>query len=144
MRLRHLAQASGVPTATIKFYLRERLLPPGRSVNATLAEYDEGHRRRLEVITTLRRLDIPIDRIRVLTDAAIHAKSDSLLGLKENVIIGKLIPAGTGLERYRNIRVEPTEEARANAYAVTGYGDYDYGRDWERERDLAQARMRRP
>jgi DNA-directed RNA polymerase subunit beta' len=63
---------------------------------------------------------------RVLTDAAIHAKSDSLLGLKENVIIGKLIPAGTGLERYRNIRVEPTEEARANAYSVTGYGDYDY------------------
>ena len=63
---------------------------------------------------------------RVLTDAAIHGKSDSLRGLKENVIIGKLIPAGTGLERYRNIRVEPTEEARAEAYSVTGYGDYDY------------------
>ena len=64
---------------------------------------------------------------RVLTDAAIHGKSDSLRGLKENIIIGKLIPAGTGLERYRNIRVEPTEEARQNAYAVTGYGEYDYG-----------------
>jgi DNA-directed RNA polymerase subunit beta' len=63
---------------------------------------------------------------RVLTDAAIHGKSDSLLGLKENVIIGKLIPAGTGLERYRNIRVEPTDEARANAYHVTGYENYDY------------------
>jgi DNA-directed RNA polymerase subunit beta' len=63
---------------------------------------------------------------RVLTDAAINGKSDSLLGLKENVIIGKLIPAGTGLERYRNIRVEPTEEARANAYSVTGYENYDY------------------
>ena len=50
---------------------------------------------------------------RVLTDAAINARSDSLRGLKENVIIGKLIPAGTGLERYRAIRVEPTEEARA-------------------------------
>src|SRR5213596_1842676 len=37
---------------------------------------------------------------RVLTDAAIHAKSDPLLGLKENVIIGKLIPAGTGMLRY--------------------------------------------
>ena len=61
---------------------------------------------------------------RVLTDAAINGKSDSLLGLKENVIIGKLIPAGTGLERYRNIRVEPTEEARAAAYAVTGYDSY--------------------
>ncbi|PHX76148.1 MAG: DNA-directed RNA polymerase subunit beta', partial [Actinobacteria bacterium] len=44
---------------------------------------------------------------RVLTDAALGAKSDPLLGLKENVIIGKLIPAGTGLPRYRNIKVEP-------------------------------------
>lgn len=61
---------------------------------------------------------------RVLTDAAINGKSDSLMGLKENVIIGKLIPAGTGLERYRNVRVEPTEEARAAAYAVTGYDNY--------------------
>ena len=67
---------------------------------------------------------------RVLTDAAINGKSDSLRGLKKNVIIGKLIPAGTGLERYRNIRVEPTEEARAAAYSVTGYdsyGSYDFG-----------------
>jgi DNA-directed RNA polymerase subunit beta' len=62
---------------------------------------------------------------RVLTDAAIHGKSDSLLGLKENVILGKLIPAGTGLERYRNIRVEPTEEARAQAYSID-YDNYDY------------------
>ncbi|GAA2081361.1 DNA-directed RNA polymerase subunit beta' [Aeromicrobium tamlense] len=63
---------------------------------------------------------------RVLTEAAIQGKSDSLRGLKENIIIGKLIPAGTGLERYRNIRVEPTEEARQNAYAVTGYDSFDY------------------
>ncbi|MDQ3104485.1 MAG: DNA-directed RNA polymerase subunit beta' [Actinomycetota bacterium] len=65
---------------------------------------------------------------RVLTDAAIHGRSDSLMGLKENVILGKLIPAGTGLERYRNITVEPTEEARAAAYSLTGYEyDYDFG-----------------
>ncbi|WP_322780792.1 DNA-directed RNA polymerase subunit beta' [Frankia sp. Cas4] len=57
---------------------------------------------------------------RVLTDAAINARSDSLVGLKENVIIGKLIPAGTGISRYRNIRVEPTEEARASMYSVGG------------------------
>ncbi|MDF2968829.1 MAG: DNA-directed polymerase subunit beta [Nocardioidaceae bacterium] len=63
---------------------------------------------------------------RVLTDAAIHGRSDSLMGLKENVILGKLIPAGTGLERYRNIRVEPTEEARTAAYSLTGYESYDY------------------
>ncbi|WP_329327228.1 DNA-directed RNA polymerase subunit beta' [Streptomyces luteogriseus] len=63
---------------------------------------------------------------RVLTDAAINAKSDSLIGLKENVIIGKLIPAGTGLSRYRNIRVEPTEEAKAAMYSAVGYDDIDY------------------
>jgi DNA-directed RNA polymerase subunit beta' len=44
---------------------------------------------------------------RVLTDAAIKGKHDPLLGLKENVIIGKLIPAGTGMSRYRNIQIEP-------------------------------------
>ncbi len=44
---------------------------------------------------------------RVLTDAAIKGKHDPLLGLKENVIIGKLIPAGTGMARYRNITIEP-------------------------------------
>jgi DNA-directed RNA polymerase subunit beta' len=63
---------------------------------------------------------------RVLTDAAINARSDSLLGLKENVIIGKLIPAGTGTARYRNIRVEPTEEARAAAYTMGSYEDQDW------------------
>ncbi|MFI5730443.1 DNA-directed RNA polymerase subunit beta' [Kribbella sp. NPDC051587] len=63
---------------------------------------------------------------RVLTEAAIHGKSDSLVGLKENVIIGKLIPAGTGMDRYRNIRVEPTEEAKAAMYSMVGYESYDY------------------
>jgi DNA-directed RNA polymerase subunit beta' len=63
---------------------------------------------------------------KVLTDAAIQGKSDSLVGLKENVILGKLIPAGTGLERYRNIRVEPTEEAKAQAYSMVGYDSFDY------------------
>jgi len=48
---------------------------------------------------------------RVLTDAAIQGKSDPLLGLKENVIIGKLIPAGTGMPRYRNIQVKIKPEA---------------------------------
>ena len=63
---------------------------------------------------------------RVLTEAAMEAKSDPLLGLKENVILGKLIPAGTGLPRYRNLTVEPTEEAKAEAYAVPDYEDFDY------------------
>jgi DNA-directed RNA polymerase subunit beta' len=51
---------------------------------------------------------------RVLTEASINGKTDYLLGLKENVIIGHLVPAGTGLERYRNIHVreKKTEEVK--------------------------------
>ncbi|WP_375387778.1 DNA-directed RNA polymerase subunit beta', partial [uncultured Amnibacterium sp.] len=60
---------------------------------------------------------------RVLTQAAMDGKSDSLLGLKENVIIGKLIPAGTGLPRYRDVKVEPTEEAKAERYPLRSFGD---------------------
>lgn len=42
---------------------------------------------------------------KVLTDAAIYGKIDPLIGLKENVIIGKLIPAGTGMKRYKNVKL---------------------------------------
>lgn len=47
---------------------------------------------------------------RVLTDAAIKGKTDELIGLKENVTIGKLIPAGTGMPKYRNIQVQTADE----------------------------------
>ncbi|OIJ35377.1 DNA-directed RNA polymerase subunit beta' [Rothia kristinae] len=64
---------------------------------------------------------------RVLTQAAMEGKSDPLVGLKENVIIGKLIPAGTGLDRYNDIEVEPTEEAREQMYAnSTEFADFSY------------------
>ncbi|WP_119696636.1 DNA-directed RNA polymerase subunit beta' [Microbacterium halotolerans] len=53
---------------------------------------------------------------RVLTEAALQGKRDPLVGLKENVIIGKLIPAGTGLSKYRDVVVEATEEAKSERY----------------------------
>ena len=62
---------------------------------------------------------------RVLTEAAMSGKSDPLLGLKENVILGKLIPAGTGLHKYRTATVEPTEEAKANLFPTFGYEEWD-------------------
>jgi DNA-directed RNA polymerase subunit beta' len=73
---------------------------------------------------------------KVLTDAAIEGKVDHLLGLKENVIIGKLIPAATGLKRYRTIDIQPSEplplalppEAEAELLAALeeiGDGDVD-------------------
>ncbi|MFC0300740.1 DNA-directed RNA polymerase subunit beta' [Virgibacillus soli] len=54
---------------------------------------------------------------RVLTDAAIKGKTDELLGLKENVIIGKLVPAGTGMQRYRRIQA-PNFETEENTEEV--------------------------
>ena len=51
---------------------------------------------------------------RVLTDAAIKGKVDPLLGLKENVIIGKLVPAGTGMKCYSDVDIEPTEKDLTN------------------------------
>jgi DNA-directed RNA polymerase subunit beta' len=53
---------------------------------------------------------------KVLTDAAIEGKVDNLLGLKENVIIGKLIPAATGLKVYRSVEVKPAEKVPLSAY----------------------------
>jgi DNA-directed RNA polymerase subunit beta' len=66
---------------------------------------------------------------RVLTEAAIEGKSDQLIGLKENVIIGKLIPAGTGMVRYRSVQPVLAGAPAAAGYAVESFGDgYDgYG-----------------
>ena len=52
---------------------------------------------------------------RVLTDAAIKGKVDPLIGLKENVIIGKLLPAGTGVDCYNRVEVKKAEEENFNA-----------------------------
>ena len=54
---------------------------------------------------------------RVLTEAAIKGKTDELIGLKENVIIGKLIPAGTGMKRYKDVQIntEKVNEAEENS-----------------------------
>jgi len=53
---------------------------------------------------------------KVLTDASIEGKIDRLVGLKENVIIGKLIPAATGLKQYRNIEIGPSDKVPPSAY----------------------------
>jgi len=60
---------------------------------------------------------------RVLTEAAIEGKSDQLFGLKENIIIGKLIPAGSGMERYRDIRLEMPGAEAMPFWALGSEGD---------------------
>ena len=62
---------------------------------------------------------------RVLTEAAIESKSDSLHGLKENIIIGKLIPAGTGMNEYRNIRTEAPDFEPMEYYSSSDEDDQD-------------------
>ncbi|MDR2089848.1 MAG: DNA-directed RNA polymerase subunit beta' [Clostridiales Family XIII bacterium] len=64
---------------------------------------------------------------RVLTDAAIKGKTDKLSGLKENVIIGKLIPAGTGMKRYRNIGLD----YGVNSEYMESFSAYDYDEEDE-------------
>ena len=64
---------------------------------------------------------------KVLTEAAIKGKIDPLIGLKENVIIGKLIPAGTGMKRYRNVQID-----------TSGTDDYLYEQSEEEEVELSE------
>ena len=66
---------------------------------------------------------------KVLTEAAIKGKIDPLIGLKENVIIGKLIPAGTGLRRYRNVKLN-TDVEEEDTINFGGDDDYDYKNDF--------------
>jgi DNA-directed RNA polymerase subunit beta' len=62
---------------------------------------------------------------KVLTDAALEGKVDRLLGLKENVIIGKLIPAATGLKHYRSLEIEPAEPVQRPTADEIGLLDED-------------------
>lgn len=76
MRLAELSERSGVSTATIKYYLREGLLAPGRQINTTTAEYDEEHLRRLRLIRAM----IQVGRVPVATVREVlgHVDDDSL------------------------------------------------------------------
>ncbi|MFC8514942.1 MerR family transcriptional regulator [Streptomyces sp. NPDC057257] len=76
MRLAELSTRSGVSTATIKYYLREGLLPPGRQINTTTAEYDEEHLRRLRLVRAM----IQVGRVPVATVREVlgHVDDDSL------------------------------------------------------------------
>ncbi len=77
---------------------------------------------------------------KVLTEAAIKGKIDPLIGLKENVIIGKLIPAGTGLRRYRNVKLNTDVDPDTT---LDLDDEIDFGYDTETEDDR-MAGMARP
>ena len=76
MRLAELSERSGVSTATIKYYLREGLLPPGHQINATTAEYDEEHLRRLRLVRAMIQVGrVPVAKVREVLG---HVDDDSL------------------------------------------------------------------
>lgn len=72
---------------------------------------------------------------KVLTEAAIKGKIDPLIGLKENVIIGKLIPAGTGMKRYRNVKIATEKEE----YDLEDDLDFEMEEDLDITEDMAEA-----
>ncbi|WP_162529838.1 MerR family transcriptional regulator [Nocardioides caldifontis] len=88
MRLSELEQTSGVPAATIKYYLREGLLHPGRAVSARLAEYDESHVRRLRLLRVLREVgDVPVSRLQLLVRAVEDERPvQALLGVTADAL----------------------------------------------------------
>ncbi|RPE40441.1 transcriptional regulator [Streptomyces sp. Ag109_O5-1] len=98
MRLAQLSARSGVSAATIKYYLREGLLPPGRQVNATTAEYDEEHLRRLRLVRAM----IQVGRVPV-------AKVREVLGHVDDDSLGRTIRLGAALWALPQVP-EPDED----------------------------------
>ncbi|MGW7694626.1 MerR family transcriptional regulator [Streptomyces asiaticus] len=123
MRLAELSERSGVPTATIKYYLRERLLPPGERITATQAEYGEEHLRRLRLVRSL----IQVGRMPVAAAREVLAAAEDE-SLSQNARMGAAVwalPQGP----------EPDEDdphaarAREQVDAVLGQMGWSYGQE---------------
>ncbi|MDX3312910.1 MerR family transcriptional regulator [Streptomyces sp. NPDC054884] len=104
MQLAELSERSGVSTATIKYYLREGLLPPGRRLNATTAEYDEEHLRRLRLVRAM----IQVGGLSVATVREVlgHVDDDSL---------GRTIRLGAALWALPQVPEPDTEDEHVRA-----------------------------
>ena len=97
MRISELAEATGVPVATIKYYQREGLLPPAAKPAARLADYDERHVRRLHLVRLLREVgDIPIDGLKRLVGATVRptVSVHDLFADAADALAGDAAPAG--------------------------------------------------
>ncbi|MET4658584.1 DNA-binding transcriptional MerR regulator [Streptomyces sp. PvP037] len=125
MRLAELSERSGVSTATIKYYLREGLLPPGHRVNATTAEYGEEHLRRLRLVRAL----IQVGGIPVATAREVlgHVDDDSL---------GRTIRLGAALWALPQ-DPEPDEDDPSVATARAEVDRLLVSLGWETSRELA-------
>ncbi|WP_026536574.1 MerR family transcriptional regulator [Arthrobacter sp. H14] len=91
MQLKELSRRSGISAASIKYYLREDLLPAGESMHPTLAGYSDGHLSRLELITVLRKVvGLSIGQIKTLVSAIDDPEVDflDLLGRTQSLVLG--------------------------------------------------------
>ena len=119
MRISELARAAGVPVATVKFYLRDGLLPPGRATSATQAEYDESHVRRLRLVRAL----AEIGGLALADVRDVLAVLDSGPGFwaiaKAHSAMPPLAPEGTGTARAQALMAELgwTVDPRSTALA---------------------------
>ncbi|MEV0183242.1 MerR family transcriptional regulator [Streptomyces sp. NPDC050625] len=103
MRMSELSRRGGVSVSTVKYYIREGLLPPGRTTAATQAEYDDHHLRRLRLIRALTGVrGLSVGTTRELLDALSRSADDTHLTL--GLALGSIGPAG-----------EPGEQAPAAA-----------------------------
>ncbi|AZM75315.1 MerR family transcriptional regulator [Streptomyces sp. KPB2] len=125
MRLADLSNRSGVSTATIKYYLREGLLPPGRQLNATTAEYDESHLRRLRLVRAL----IQVGKVPVAT-------AREVLGHVDDESLGRTIRLGAALWALPQ-DAEPDEADPAVAAARTEVDQLLELLGWETSQELA-------
>lgn len=129
MWISELAERSGVPVPTVKYYLRENLLPPGRATGATRAVYDEGHVQRLRLIRAL--VDVGgmgLDRVR----AVIAAIEDRDADLHE-------VLSRAHQELSPVPEREPSEEARARVAALLAERNWSVRPDGRHPTALAAA-----
>jgi DNA-binding transcriptional MerR regulator len=125
MRLAELSERSGVSTATIKYYLREGLLAPGRQVNATTADYDESHLRRLRLVRAL----IQVGRVPVAT-------AREVLGHVDDESLGRTIRLGAALWALPQ-EPEPDDQDPAVRSARREVDQLLADLGWETARELA-------
>jgi DNA-binding transcriptional MerR regulator len=99
MRMAELSRTTGVPVATIKYYLREGLLPAGRPVAATQAEYDDGHVQRLRLVRALLAVGgLSVAAARAVVDSLDAAPADvaAAVGAAHDALPPPVPPAGDG------------------------------------------------
>jgi len=106
VRISELAERSGVPLPTVKYYLREGLLMPGVATSATSATYDDTHLRRLALVRALAAQGLPLEKIKTVVDLVDHPRDDLFTELGRAIAalppyVGD--PAGPDFPRARRL-----------------------------------------